>query len=70
MFGFFENKSKGVVEFLVGAEPDKFVFAQIDRRFENLREFATRPRVQAVRGDHQVIVLGERPGAGDLVLKT
>ena len=70
MRGLLEDEGEGVVEFLVGAEPDEFVLAGLDAGLEVFGEFVARPRIQPVGGDDEVVGLGQLRGAGDLGLET
>ncbi len=57
MFGFLKNKGKGIVEFLLGTQPDKFAFAHVNFRFEMLGIFLAHGAVDTVGGHDQIIVL-------------
>ncbi len=55
MLGLLEDEGEGVVEFLVGAEPDELAFARVDVGLEDIDEGRAGPRVQTVGGDHQIM---------------
>ncbi len=58
--GLFKDESKGVAEFLVGAEPDEFVGPQVGFGPEEIGELLARCRIDAVGGDDE-IVIGHQP---------
>jgi len=56
MFCVLENEGKGVVEFLVRAEPDKLAFAHVDIRLEHISKGCAGLRIQPVRRNDQIVV--------------
>ena len=52
-----KDKGKGVVEFLMRAQPDELALAGVDIGLEYIGIFAAYQRVDAIGGDHQIIIL-------------
>ena len=56
MFGVFKNEGESVVEFLVGAKPDKFAKTGVDIGFEMVLKLAPHRRIDAVTSHYKIIV--------------
>ena len=56
MLGFLEDKRKGIIEFLMRAQPDELAFAQIDIGLEHTCVFAADGRVDPICRHHQIVV--------------
>ncbi len=57
VLGFLEDEGEGVVEFLVGAEPDVFAGAHVDIRLEHIGVSGANAGIDAVGADDQVVVV-------------
>ncbi len=57
MLGLLKNKGKRLVEFLFGAQPDKFANPRVYVRFKMLRIFIAHQRINAIGGDHKIVFL-------------
>ena len=57
MLRVFEDESKGVVEFLVGAEPYKLAGAAVDFGLEMLLKMGACPRIYSVGRDNKVMLV-------------
>ncbi len=66
---FLEDESEGVVEFLLGAEPNEFQLAHIDVRLKMLGVSGAGARIEPVGAHHQVVLAAQRHGVLDLVLE-
>ena len=55
MLGFFKDKRKGIIKFLMCAQPNEFTFSDINIRLELGFVFRANARVYAIAGNHQVI---------------
>src|ERR1051326_6021048 len=70
VLGFFEDKGEGVVELLMGTEPNELALADVGVRSEPRRELIADLRIQAVRRNDQIIRLAEFRRAFGLGLET
>ena len=57
VLGLLEDEGERVVELLVGAEPDELAQAGVDVGSEHVGELGSHQRVDAVTGDHHVVVV-------------
>ena len=69
VFGFLEDKGKGVVKLGMGAQPDEFAFARVNIGLENLRIIAPHNRVDAISRHDQIVFFAVFFGRLELCLE-